>query len=58
MEITIRKNLSNAQVKSLIEKGETSLLSFINKKKVKYKGRLKLNNEWQIVMEFASKSNV
>lgn len=52
------KTLSNAQVKSLVEKGETSLLSFINKKKVKYKGKLKLDNDNQIVMEYANKSKV
>ena len=50
------KILSVTQVKALLEKRETSSLSFTSKKQVKYKAKLKLTSNWEIVMEYTNKN--
>lgn len=50
------KMLSVTQAKTLIEKRETGSLSFTNKNDVKYKAKLKLTSDWEIVMEYTNKA--
>lgn len=50
------KILSVTQVNALIEKRETSSLSFTSKKQVKYKAKLKLTSNWEIIMEYTNKN--
>jgi len=49
------KTLSTAQVKALIDKKETGVLTFTSQKKkdTKYKAKLKLTDDWKVVLEFA-----
>lgn len=50
------KMLSVTQAKTLIEKRETGSFSFTNKNDVKYKAKLKLTSDWEIVMEYTNKN--